>query len=195
MMTKENITIAALRLFLLRGYKYVSLVDVANEAGITKGGVYHYFASKQELLHAAVHYLFDRCESKYTELFRDARSLRDMLQAILVEQVLERYAQNLLCVEQGDYRVNYASFALEVMQNFPEIQERIDLSQLRFCNIIEQKIQTAVDKQEIRSDLNSHAMAVIILSLLEGQHPLGDHFKTPEIRKQMMEHIWKFISV
>jgi AcrR family transcriptional regulator len=195
MMTKENITIAALRLFLLRGYKYVSLVDVANEVGMTKGGIYHYFASKEELLHASVHYLFDRCETKYTELFRATKSLRETLHAILVEQTLERYAQNLLCVEKGDYRVNYASFALEVMQNFPEIQERIDRSQLSLCNIIEQKIQTAMDKQEVRGDLNSHAMAVIILSILEGQHPLGSHFKTPEIRKQMMDHIWKLISV
>ena len=43
---KNKIIVAALRLFLLRGYKYVSLIDVAQEVGITKGGIYHYFENK-----------------------------------------------------------------------------------------------------------------------------------------------------
>ena len=68
-MTKNTIIITALRLFLLRGYKNVSLVDVAKEMGITKGGIYHYFGSKEELFHSVICYLFDYFAGKYAELF------------------------------------------------------------------------------------------------------------------------------
>jgi len=194
MIIKDSITIAALRLFLLRGYKYVSLVDVANEVGITKGGIYHYFSSKDELLHVAVHFLFDRFEEKYLELFCSSKSLQELLKALIVEQNLETHTESLLGI-QGDYRVNHARFTLEVMSKFPDIQERVDGSQLRFCEVIEQKIHMAVEKGEIRSDLDAHSLAVIILSILGGQHALSQDFKNPGMRKQLLDNIWKLISV
>ncbi len=194
-MTKENITIAALRLFLLRGYKCVSLVDVANEIGITKGGIYHYFSSKEELLHVAIHHLFDRIEAKYIELFSSNISLCDTLNLIIVERELELYARRLLGVEQGDYRINHASFALEVMHNFPELKERIDRSHEHFCNAIEQKLKKAIAEKKIRQDLDVSALAVLILSIVNGQNSLGKHIVTPTKRKEMMEIFWKLISV
>lgn len=193
MITKENITIAALRLFLLRGYKYVSLMDVAGEVGITKGGIYYYFASKEELLHVSVHFLFDCLEEKYLELFNSSKGLHQTLKVLLVSQDLERYAENLLGID-GDYRLNYASFVLEVIRKFPDIQERIDRSQLNFCQALELKIHIAMEQGEIRSDLDSHSLAVILLAILGGQHPLGAHFKTPAIRQQILENIEKMLS-
>lgn len=194
-MTKEKITIAALRLFLLRGYKCVSLVDVANEVGITKGGIYHYFGSKEELLQAGIHHLFERIEAKCANLFGDARSLRETLNAIIVEQELELFAHRLLSVEQGDYRINHAGFALEVVHNFPELKERIDRSHRYFCDIIEQKLQKAMGKGEIRRDLDTGALAVIILAMLNGQNSLGELIATPTMRKKMMDNFWKLIGL
>ena len=98
-MTKENIVIAALRLFLTRGYKSVSLVDVANEVNITKGGIYHYFSSKDELLQVALHYLFDRLEANYSALLDDRNTLREVLHALIVEKTPEQYAKDLLGVD------------------------------------------------------------------------------------------------
>ena len=41
---------AALKLLTRRGYRRVSLDDVAESAGVSKATVYHYFANKNELL-------------------------------------------------------------------------------------------------------------------------------------------------
>jgi AcrR family transcriptional regulator len=193
-MTKENIIIAALRLFLLRGYKNVSLVDVANEAGITKGGIYHYFMSKDELLHKVVHYLFDRCEAKYTELFSGEKSLRETLQTIVVEREMEHFVQGLLALDQGDYRANYTNFALEVMHNFSDVQERMDRSHWQFSKIIEEKLQKSLAKGELRSDIDIQALAVIIFSMLTGQNSLGMQLNTPVIRQQVVDMLWKLLK-
>jgi len=191
-MTKGNIIIAALRLFVLRGYKYVSLIDVANEAGITKGGIYHYFSSKEELLGISTQYLFDRLEEKYNQLSRDSASLKDYLNAILVEQQVERYINDTLGI-QGDLRANFARLVLETIDNYPEIQNRLDRSQVLVRSDIEQRLIIAVDSGEIRNDMDSHSMAAIIFSLIQGQRCSGIGFNAPNLRQQMMDNLWKLI--
>ncbi|MCE5285535.1 MAG: TetR/AcrR family transcriptional regulator [Pelosinus sp.] len=193
-MTKDKITIAALRLFLLRGYKNVSLVDVAQEVGITKGGIYHYFASKEELLNQAIEFLFGLIEAKYEKLFSNGASLQEVLTAIIVGRELEKYTNTLLGICQGDYRINYASFALEVMYNFPELKERLDDSHLQLCKVIQKRLEAAAQAGEVRCDVDIATLAAIILSIFHGQNSLGLPLSTLPMRQQMMDNIWKLIA-
>ena len=50
--TRTNILKTALLLFLEKGYKDVSYQDLVKKTGLSKGAIYHYFASKEELLNA-----------------------------------------------------------------------------------------------------------------------------------------------
>ena len=50
----EEITAAALELFIERGYAATRLEDVAARAGVSKGTLYLYFANKEELFKAVV---------------------------------------------------------------------------------------------------------------------------------------------
>lgn len=193
-MTKDNIIIAALRLFLLRGYKYVSLVDVAGEAGITKGGIYHYFSGKDDLLHAAIHYLFDRFEARYGEIFAVSRSLRGLLEALIVERELDAFTHRLLCVDDHDCRLNLAMFALEGMKNFPQIRQRVEHNQLQQHKALEEKVRQAMEKGELRHGLDCSAIALIILALLNGQNALTAQTNSPEMRRQMMDNLWQLIA-
>lgn len=49
--TMRNVLISATRLFGEHGYEKTSLDEVAKDAGITTGPIYHYFNSKLELFH------------------------------------------------------------------------------------------------------------------------------------------------
>ena len=51
---RDQILDAALRLFAARGYDGASMKEIAAEAGIAPALIYHYFASKEDLLHEAV---------------------------------------------------------------------------------------------------------------------------------------------
>ncbi|HWZ02714.1 MAG TPA: TetR/AcrR family transcriptional regulator [Mucilaginibacter sp.] len=48
--TRTNILRTALQLFLQKGYKNVSYQELVKKTGLSKGAIYHYFASKEELL-------------------------------------------------------------------------------------------------------------------------------------------------
>jgi AcrR family transcriptional regulator len=58
---------AALKLLTRRGYRRVSLDDVAESAGVSKATVYHYFANKNELLTRT---LAERVSEKHAEVER-----------------------------------------------------------------------------------------------------------------------------
>lgn len=47
---KAEILDAALTLFVKKGFNRTSIQDIADAAGITKGGLYHYLKSKEEIL-------------------------------------------------------------------------------------------------------------------------------------------------
>ncbi|MGB8648784.1 MAG: TetR/AcrR family transcriptional regulator [Anaerolineae bacterium] len=51
---REQIIEAALRVFAQKGFARATNKDIAREAGITPGLIYHYFASKQALLKASI---------------------------------------------------------------------------------------------------------------------------------------------
>jgi AcrR family transcriptional regulator len=48
--TKELLIAAAVKLFSAQGYKETSLQEIAEEAGLTKGALYHHFRSKEDVL-------------------------------------------------------------------------------------------------------------------------------------------------
>lgn len=62
--TRTALLAAAYELFALRGYAATSLDDVANQAGVTKGGLYHHFAGKGELFEA----VFEQQQIRLAEL-------------------------------------------------------------------------------------------------------------------------------
>lgn len=52
--TREQLLDAAEKVFLERGVGHATLAEVADAAGVTRGAVYHHFASKAELFEAMV---------------------------------------------------------------------------------------------------------------------------------------------
>ncbi|MCX7772511.1 MAG: TetR/AcrR family transcriptional regulator [Clostridia bacterium] len=49
----ENIVNAAVEIFLVKGYEGASMEAIAQRAGMSKGGLYHHFKSKDEILYYA----------------------------------------------------------------------------------------------------------------------------------------------
>ncbi|QDR82567.1 transcriptional repressor BetI [Sporomusa termitida] len=192
-MTKESIIIAAIRLFLRHGYKSVSLIDVANELGITKGGIYHYFASKEDLLRTALTFFFERFEAKYTDLLSDQKSIQEILQSLMVDDAFEEYSRELFGLDR-EICVDHVHFVIDIMQLFPDIQERIQRIQLWICEALARRIQTAVDNGELKSSLDSYALAATILATVNGQKSLGSQFRHPELRQRMMNNMWSLMN-
>lgn len=71
--TTKAILDAALSLFAQLGYKNTSISAIATKAGISKGLIYHYFASKEIILYT----LFDSLQSLGDDLMDQAIAIQD----------------------------------------------------------------------------------------------------------------------
>ena len=71
--TRERILAEALRLFGSRGYTNVSVEEIAEAAGVTKGAVYHWFADKDDLGRELQHDLYQRLSATSMRAFEPHR--------------------------------------------------------------------------------------------------------------------------
>ena len=53
---KEQLMKLALEQFISKGYEATTITDLQKTFGLTKGGMYHYFATKEEILDAVIEY-------------------------------------------------------------------------------------------------------------------------------------------
>lgn len=84
----QEILTAAAELFGERGYDAVSLEDVAERLDVTKGSLYYYFASKDELVTAAIETLGNEWTARLERLPAGRQgSCRDRLRALLREHI------------------------------------------------------------------------------------------------------------
>lgn len=63
---KQQIRAAATRCFVRRGFAATRLVDIAREAGLSKGGVYFHYRAKEELFHDILEKLARSLHERWT---------------------------------------------------------------------------------------------------------------------------------
>jgi AcrR family transcriptional regulator len=109
----EEITSAALELFVERGFANTRLEDVAAKAGIAKGTLYLYFANKEELFKAVVR---EALVARLVE-FKDQIGKFQGSSAELLRQVFKVWWERI-----GSTRISgIPKLILSEARNFPEI--------------------------------------------------------------------------
>ncbi len=63
----------AFDLFLKKGYEETTISDILKASGISKGGMYHYFDKKEDILDAVLNYIIDIDEKRYDHIINDSK--------------------------------------------------------------------------------------------------------------------------
>lgn len=90
--TKKRIYDCAFQLFEKNGYQNVKVADIAKEAGVSIGGVYHHYKSKEEIIDYG-YYAFDQDLQDYYEK-ANPRSPRSGIETLIDYQMQT-------CVSEG----------------------------------------------------------------------------------------------
>ena len=162
----------ALELFARQGFAGTSTRQIANEAGIAEGLIFHYFPTKVDLLKA---------------IATQRHTLSGELNAILEEAAGTTVRELVLRIAEGWLRLmrqeaQLVSMLLSESQTNPELQRA-------FSQIVEGQIeklsaflQSRVEAGELRSDLPVHASAMMLTS------PLVVFFIT---RRHLPDRAWQ----
>lgn len=83
---------AATRLFADKGFEGTTVQEVVDAAGVTKGAMYHYFSSKDDLLYEIYHRVLSMQMERLELILGGAEPLADRLYAAAVDVVLTSIA-------------------------------------------------------------------------------------------------------
>lgn len=160
--TRKRIIAKSAELFNQKGYASASLSDITEATGIKKGGIYRYFASKDEIAQEAFQYASGRVSAAIQEaLGRESTAIGKLLVFLRVyEHVVEAppFVGGCpllnLAVESDDGEPRLRASARQGLDSTLEAMKRI--------------IAEGVASGEFKADLDIDALATFALSVMEG---------------------------
>ena len=197
MNSKDKISLAALKIFLQKGYDATSISDVVRECKITKGGIYHHFKNKEELFIDAIDYLFERFEEFERSMYSESTNLKQILQVYFGS--LSNISEVLGAIT-GSENIDVNNFYM-LMTNafikFPQIREKHGKLHLKNQEILVEIIKNAQQEGQIKDDIDCETLGFMINALAEGTmiyHIMTDGIDLKEKGEKIFQNLWKSIS-
>jgi TetR/AcrR family transcriptional regulator, fatty acid metabolism regulator protein len=161
---------AAVRVFARKGYHTCRVGDIAEEAGVAYGLVYHYFTSKEEVLETVF-------RETWTELLEAVRQVEASDE--LAQEQLRQVAAILLRSWRRD--PDLVRVLVREVARSPELQRRVDEIEQAFT-AIERIVARGQERRELRRDVEPRLASWIFYGAIEeiltgwvlGQLPDGD---------------------
>ncbi len=158
--TKDKIIACAFELFAGKGYASTSMDDIVKVSGISKGGIYHHFKSKEEIFLAIAQ---DRLEKR-----------QRLVLASAAQSAMERLMQYISWTLQGylteEVQKN-AKFTFEfwsVMSRNEQIAVKAKERYLVFFTDLAAILQQGIGAGEFARNLDVEAMVYLLLSTMDG---------------------------
>jgi len=85
--TREQLLKKALAVFSKKGYAATTLQDIASEADVTRGAIYHHFGGKAELYNTLIREYADRGNLIMQQAVSEGGTLLDILRRVFVRQL------------------------------------------------------------------------------------------------------------
>ncbi len=161
--TKRKLMEAGVDVMRLKGYNATTVDNVCAEAGVTKGGFFHYFSSKEDLATAALKYFRDaQTEEMRTAAFR---KLEDPLERVYGRLDFVTSVRAGARLTRGCLIGN---FAQELSFTHPELRGVCDEMFARMAEDIERDLAEAKARHAPKAAFEPKAVAMLYVSITQG---------------------------
>lgn len=161
--TRQKILDSAMNVFTRDGYANARLEDIAKEAGVTRGAVYHHFEGKPEVYTALLNERFAEANSVFNNIIASGKSPKELLKTLLVETLI-------LLEDNPEYR-KVQELVLFKTAYLPELEEGMQYK-IRNTNMtisyLEDIIKKGITDGEFRKDIDAHSAALAAVGLFSG---------------------------
>jgi AcrR family transcriptional regulator len=138
-----------------KGYEATSMNDIAEAAGLTKAGIYHYIRGKEDLLFEIMMYAMDNLEQRVIAPAREVADAEDRLRTIV-----ERHTQSVI---EG---VGAITIVLEEMAALtPPHRRQIKGRKRAYFDLIRETLAQLATEGKTRS-VNSTTAAFSLLGMI-----------------------------
>ena len=196
--TRERIVRTALRVFLAEGYAGASLKEVARAAGVTKGAIYHYFESKEDLFAEAVSFLTRGMREWSAARFGSIGSAKEILEAILcsAKPMADAFAE-LVGEDRGTHAHSFVSVLLDAARRSEAVRRRMAAVYAETRANLERLLTDAQGRREIRGDIDSATLALEISAFMEGILLLArfdESLDLDAVGERVFRNLWTMIE-
>jgi AcrR family transcriptional regulator len=152
---RRRILRAAITVFARSGYHGSRVADVAKEAGVAYGLVYHYYGSKEDLLEAVFRRTWSRMLEAVEEIERSGVPAREQLAAV---------ARIVLGAWETD--PDLVRVLVKEVTRSPQLGREVEEIEHAFA-ALERIVRAGQESGDLRSDLEPRVAASIIYGSLE----------------------------
>ncbi|MEZ0066260.1 AcrR family transcriptional regulator [Streptacidiphilus sp. MAP12-20] len=160
---QERLLAAASRLFAERGFAPTSVQDIVELAGVTKGAMYHYYASKDDLLQQIYIRLLAVQSERLVEIAEGPGPVAERLRAAAADVVVSTLEH------LDDAMVSWRSMHMLPADRLAQVRADRRRYHERFRALIEQGQAQGVLRGDVAADLVTH-------QFFGGVHHLGSWY-------------------
>lgn len=157
---RDQILAAAKARFIKEGYAHTRVDDIAEEANLSKGGIYFHFKSKREIFDA----LLDAQQSQTSALLRDADALTGSPTEKLA-QLAGVMMRHLALAEDGR---KFLIVLAEMGMRDEELMQRIRAAHERYVIALSKHIAEGIESGDFRDDVDPQQVAVLLKMIIDG---------------------------
>lgn len=184
---RQIILASAAEVFGRKGYSEASMDDLVKESGISKGGIYTYFPTKEAI---------------FLEIAEQRFRLRSDLVSHLSPELsaskqVETYIRWLLDSLEQPAVINRSRFSFEFWSVIARNKEKSHLAQERYKKFeadLSALIQSGVDRGEFRRDLKVSSAVLTLLSAMDGMNFMSTVMGIKVSETDIQEFIQMFLK-
>jgi len=164
---KERLLNVATRLFARHGFEGTSVQDIVDAAGVTKGAMYHYYDSKDDLLYEVYHQVLSMQLSHLEQIAAGPGTPEQRLRAAAAD-VVQASLDNL-----DDLIVFFRS--LHMLPDDKQAQVRAERRRYhnRFKELVDEGVAAGTFRADISSDIVVHYFLSVVNQLGSWYKPDG----------------------
>jgi len=185
---RQWILTQAAHVFSVRGYMGASMDDLTHATGLTKGGIYHYFGSKDALALEAFDFAADLVYARFDTM---AAATSDPLRRLLIVAELFRSLIDDPVVKGGCPILNAA---VEVDDTNPalcaRVRQRMAGWRDRVCAIVQQGKTQGV----FRADVIPETVATVAIATMEGAIMMSKLYGDRHYLDQAVDHLADYFN-
>ncbi|MBW1796792.1 MAG: TetR/AcrR family transcriptional regulator [Deltaproteobacteria bacterium] len=188
-LTRQNITEKSLQVFSVKGYFNTSISDILEATGLTKGGLYGHFASKEDIWYA----VYDEAVKIWRSIvFRDTQNVTNTLERI--ELTIENHLANYLGKDTFDGGCFFVNMLVEISGQSEKMSRHILKGFVRFSRLLRKWLEDADDKGLLKEGLNHKEISNFIIISLNGAATLYSASKDTSVWKETITQMRFYIN-
>ncbi len=187
--TKEQLLQTAMELMLAKGFTAVTVDEISEKSGITKGGFFHYFESKEDLGKSALEYYWQLRVQTIQEMpFNNIKDPLKRLHGFL--DSFSAAAKNPLVPKS----CLIGNFSQELSATYPGIRSLCEQKFSMFSDILKQILDEVKEKYAVKSSINTKSLAEHFIAIFQGALILAKAKRDTKVIEESIRHFRQYVE-